>query len=38
MNKTEYKKIEYYLYNYNNIDELIDEIKDGLINSVNSSY
>ena len=37
MIKTEYKKIEYYLYNYNNIDELIDEIKDGLINSVNVS-
>ncbi len=37
MNKTEYKKIEYYLYNYNNIDELIDEIKDELINSVNVS-
>lgn len=37
MNKTEYKKIEYYLYNHNNIDELIDEIKDGLINSVNVS-
>ena len=32
MNKTDYKKIEYYLYNYNNIDELIDEIKNGLIN------
>lgn len=37
MNKTDYKKIEYYLYNYNNIDELIDDIKDGLINSVNVS-
>ncbi len=37
MNKTDYKKIEYYLYNYNNIDELIDEIKKGLINSVNVS-
>lgn len=37
MNKIEYKKIEYYLYNYNNIGELIDEIKDGLINSVNVS-
>ena len=37
MNKTDYKKIEYYLYNYNNIDELIDEIKNGLINSVNVS-
>ena len=35
MNKTDYKKIEYYLYNYSNIDKLIDEIKDGLINSVN---
>ena len=37
MNKTEYKKIEYYLYNYNNIDELTEEIKNGLINSVNVS-
>ena len=37
MNKTDYKKIEYYLYNYSNIDRLIDEIKDGLINSVNVS-
>ena len=37
MNKNDYKKIEYYLYNYNNIDELIDEIKNGLINSVNVS-
>ena len=35
MNKTDYKKIEYYLYNYSNIDKLIDEIKDSLINSVN---
>ena len=37
MNKTDYKKIEYYLYNYSNIDKLIDEIKDGLINNVNIS-
>ena len=37
MNKTDYKKIEYYLYNYSNIHKLIDEIKDGLINSVNVS-
>lgn len=37
MDKTDYKKIEYYLYNYINIDKLIDEIKDGLINSVNVS-
>ena len=37
MNNTDYKKIEYYLYNYSNIDKLIDEIKDGLINSVNVS-
>lgn len=37
MNKTDYKKIEYYLYNYSNIDKLIDEIKNGLINSVNVS-
>ena len=37
MNKIDYKKIEYYLYNYSNIDKLIDEIKDGLINSVNVS-
>lgn len=37
MNKTDYQKIEYYLYNYSNIDKLIDEIKDGLINSVNVS-
>ena len=32
--------MEYYnslLYNYSNIDKLIDEIKDGLINSVNVS-
>ena len=29
MNITDYKKIEYYLYNYSNIDKLIDEIKDG---------
>lgn len=37
MKKTDYKKIEYYLYNYNNIDELIEKIKNGLINSVNVS-
>ena len=37
MNKSDYKKIEYYLYNYSNIDKLIDEIKDGLINSVKVS-
>ncbi len=37
MTKVDYKKIEFYLYNYNNIDELIDEIKEGLINSVNVS-
>lgn len=37
MNKIDYKKIEYYLYNYNNIDKLIEEIKNGLINSVNVS-
>ena len=37
MKKTDYKKIEYYLYNYNNIDELIEEIKNGLINSANIS-
>jgi hypothetical protein len=37
MTKQEYKKVEFYLYNYNNIDEMIDEIKDGLISSVNVS-
>lgn len=37
MNKTEYKKIEYYLYNYNNIDKLINEIKEGLISNINVS-
>ena len=37
MDKTDYKKIEYYLYNYNNINKLIDEIKEGLISSVNVS-
>ena len=37
MNEAEYKKIEYYLYNYNNIDELINEIKEGLISNINVS-
>ena len=37
MNKADYKKIEYYLYNYKNIDKLINEIKDGLINNINIS-
>lgn len=37
MNKIEYKKIEYYLYNYNNIDKLINEIKEGLISNINVS-
>lgn len=37
MTKQEYKKVEFYLYNYNNIDEMIDDIKAGLISSVNVS-
>jgi hypothetical protein len=37
MTELDYKKIEFYLYNYNNIDEMIDEIKDNLINSINVS-
>ena len=36
MTELDYKKIEFYLYNYNNIDEMIDEIKDNLINSINA--
>lgn len=37
MNKIEYRKIEYYLYNYNNIDKLIEETKERLINNINVS-
>lgn len=37
MTKLDYKKIEFYLYNYNNIDKKIDEIKGGLISNVNVS-
>lgn len=32
-----YRKIEYYLYNFKNTDELIEEIREGLINAINVS-
>lgn len=32
-----YKKVEYYLYNYKNINNKIDEIREGIIDSVNIS-
>lgn len=37
MKENIYKKVEYYLYNYKNIDNKIDEIRDGIIDSVNIS-
>lgn len=35
--KDVYKKIEYYLYNYNNIDNLISETELNIIDNANSS-
>lgn len=32
-----YKKVEYYLYNYKNIDNKIEEIRESIIESVNIS-
>jgi len=32
-----YKKIEYYLYNYKNIDDIIEEIRESIIEKANVS-
>lgn len=37
MKDSVYKKIEYYLYNYKNIDKLISEIRENIIDSVSIS-
>lgn len=37
MKKNIYKTTEYYLYNYKNIDNKIEEIRDSIIESVNIS-
>lgn len=37
MNDKEFKKIEFYLYNYKNIDKLIDEEVEKYINNTNTS-
>ena len=37
MQKEIIKKISFYLYNYNNIYKLINEIKEGLISNINVS-
>lgn len=35
MKEKEFKKTEYYLYNYRNINKLIEEIRENIIDSVN---
>ena len=37
MKENVYKRIEYYLYNYKNIDNRIEEIRESIIESVNIS-
>lgn len=37
MKEKVFKKVEYYLYNYKNIDNKIDEIRERIIESVNIS-
>ena len=37
MKENEYRKTEYYLYNYKNIDNIIEEIEYSIINAVNIS-
>lgn len=37
MKENVYKRIEYYLYNYKNIDNKIEEIRESIIESVNIS-
>ena len=37
MKEKVFKKVEYYLYNYKNIDSKIDEIRESIIESVNIS-
>lgn len=37
MKENVYKKTEYYLYNYKNIDDIIEDIEYSIINSVNIS-
>lgn len=38
MQKEEIKKITFYLYNYNNIDNLINERKTNIIDSINVTH
>ena len=38
LNKEIYKTIEYYLYNYNDIDKKIAEVEDELTSSISYSY
>ena len=37
MKKDIYKKVEFYLYNYRNIDKIIDEIRTSIIENVSIS-
>ena len=37
MKEKVFKKVEYYLYNYKNIDDKIEEIRESIIESVNIS-
>lgn len=37
MNDLTSKKIAYYLYNYNNTEKLIEEIREGIISTINVS-
>lgn len=37
MKENVYKKVEYYLYNYKDIDNIIENIKESVIGTVNIS-